>query len=224
MGKSLKGKTAFIVAILVVFCYGFMGVPHGVSPTALKQALADRIKLGLDLKGGTHLVLKVHVEEAVGSATDRDVQRLEEDLAKAGITGASVHKLDPVAHPDRSPSAACPLNKASDARTDLTGTDYANYDVATTPTAASADHEAERHPRPGSDHPDPHHRDHYRARERAGRGRNHGPAVWAGRQRDPGRTARHLRSGQGGGCHQVHLQAGRLCGGQRSLRQRSGGA
>jgi preprotein translocase subunit SecD len=138
MGKSLKGKTAFIVAILVVFCYGFMGVPHGVSPTALKQALADRIKLGLDLKGGTHLVLKVHVEEAVGSATDRDVQRLEEDLAKAGITGASVHKLDPVAHPDRITVSGLPLNKASDARTIMTGTDYANYDVATNPDGSEA--------------------------------------------------------------------------------------
>ena len=65
MGKNLKGKTAFIVAILVVFCYGFLGIPHGVTPSALRQALSDHIKLGLDLKGGTHLVLKVNVDEAV---------------------------------------------------------------------------------------------------------------------------------------------------------------
>ena len=90
MGKNLKGKTAFIVAILVVFCFGFMGIPHGVTPTALKQALADHIHLGLDLKGGIHLELKVNVQEAVGLTTDRDVERLQDDLAKAGVTNATV--------------------------------------------------------------------------------------------------------------------------------------
>jgi preprotein translocase subunit SecD len=129
MEKNLKGKTAFIVAILVVFCYGFLGIPHGLTPTALKQALADRIKLGLDLKGGTHLVLKVHVEEAVGSTTDRDVQRLSDDLAKAGVTGVAVHKTDPVAHPDSITVSNIPPAKSSDVRSVLTGNDYANYDV-----------------------------------------------------------------------------------------------
>jgi preprotein translocase subunit SecD len=131
MSQNLKGKTAFIVALLVVFCYGFMGIPHGVTPAALKQALADRIKLGLDLKGGTHLVLKVHVEEAVGSTTDRDVERIQEDLDKASITGLSVHKTDPVAHPNQITVGSIPLNKASDVRSLLQGTDYVNYDIAT---------------------------------------------------------------------------------------------
>jgi preprotein translocase subunit SecD len=133
MSKNLKGKTAAIVAILVVFCYGFLGIPHGVTPAALQQALTDHIKLGLDLKGGTHLVLKVHVDEAVGSTTDRDVQRLEEDMQKAGITGATVHKLDPVAHPDQITVSGIPADKASDARSLMEGTDYVNYDMTTNP-------------------------------------------------------------------------------------------
>jgi preprotein translocase subunit SecD len=133
MGNNLKGKTVAIVVLLIACCYGFIGIPHGVGPAALKQALADHIKLGLDLKGGTHLVLKVHVEEAVGSATDRDVQRLEEDLGKAGITGESVHKLDPVAHPDQITISGVPSAKASDTRSVITGTDYVNYDVSTNP-------------------------------------------------------------------------------------------
>jgi len=133
MGKNLKGKTAFIVAVLLVFCYGFIGIPHGLGPAALKQALADHIKLGLDLKGGTHLVLKVHVEEAVGSTTDRDVQRLQEDLEKAGIAGAVVHKTNPVAHPDQITISGIPAAKASDARAIMNGTDYSNYDLTTNP-------------------------------------------------------------------------------------------
>ena len=130
MDKNLKIKTAAIIAILLVFCYGFLGIPGGLSPTSLKQALADHIKLGLDLKGGTHLVLVVHVEEAVGSATDRDVQRISDDLQKtAGVSGAQVHKLDPVNHPDTITVSGFPATKASDVRSVLTGNDYANYDV-----------------------------------------------------------------------------------------------
>ena len=130
MSKNLKGKTAGIIAILVVFCYGFLGIPHGVTPAALQQAITDHIKLGLDLKGGTHLVLKVHVDEAVGSTTDRDVQRLQEDLQKAGINGVTVHKLDPVAHPEQITISGIPAEKVSDVRSLLDGSDYVSYDVA----------------------------------------------------------------------------------------------
>jgi preprotein translocase subunit SecD len=129
MSQNLKGKTIAIVAVLVFFFYGIFGIPRGLTPAALKQAIAERIKLGLDLQGGIHLVLKVHVEEAIGYTTDRDRQRLEADLEKAGITGASVHKVDPVGHPDQITVSGVPLGKASDARTVLTGTDYVNYDV-----------------------------------------------------------------------------------------------
>jgi preprotein translocase subunit SecD len=134
MDKNLKLKTALIIAFMVVCCYGFLGVPGGLSPTALKQALADHIKLGLDLKGGTHLVLQVHVEEAVGSTTDRDVQRITDDLQKtAGVTGAQVHKLDPTNHPDTIIVSGFPPAKASDVRSVLTGNDYSTYDVTSQP-------------------------------------------------------------------------------------------
>ena len=126
MGKNLSGKTAFIVAILVVFVFGIIGIPHG----SLKQSITDRIHLGLDLKGGTHLVLEVHVAEAVTSATDRDVARIETDLQKAGVTGATVGKTDP-AHPETIVVSGIPAAKLSDARSMLNGNDYATYDVAT---------------------------------------------------------------------------------------------
>jgi preprotein translocase subunit SecD len=132
MGKNLAGKTAFIVAILVVFIFGIVGIPHG----GLKQSITDRIHLGLDLKGGAHLVLEVHVAEALASATDRDVARLQDDLQKAGITGAIVGKTD-AAHPQAIVVSGIPAAKLSDARAVLQGQDYANYDVATTPDGNS---------------------------------------------------------------------------------------
>jgi preprotein translocase subunit SecD len=133
MSKNLKGKTAGIVAILVVFCYGFLGIPHGVTPAALKQSIADRINLGLDLKGGIHLVLQVHVADAINSATDSDVQRLKDDLTKAAVTGETVVKLDPVAHPEAITISGVALAKTSDARTVLDGLDYSNYTLSTNP-------------------------------------------------------------------------------------------
>ncbi len=95
MRKNLTGKTVLILALLLVFVYGIFGIPRGVSGTAWKDALASRIHLGLDLSGGTHLVLQVMVEEAVGSVTDNDVARLQSDLQAAGLSASSVLKPNP---------------------------------------------------------------------------------------------------------------------------------
>jgi preprotein translocase subunit SecD len=133
MSKNLKGKTAFIVALLVVFCYGFVGIPHGLTPAALKQALTEHINLGLDLRGGTHLVLKVNAEEAVGDKTDHDVQQLVSDLEKAGVAGVNVSKLDPVGHPETITVGGVPTAKASEVRSLLDGNDYIGYDVNSNP-------------------------------------------------------------------------------------------
>jgi preprotein translocase subunit SecD len=127
MSQNLKGKTIAIVAILLVFCYGFLGIPKGVTPSALKQAIADHIKLGLDLQGGIHLVLQVHVEEAIGDVTSRDRQRLGDDLTKQGVTGTAVH--DVAGHPGQITISNIPLAKAGDVRSLLSGNDYADYDV-----------------------------------------------------------------------------------------------
>lgn len=126
MGKSLAGKTATIVAVLVIFVYGIFGIPrHG-----FKQAMLNRIHLGLDLKGGTHLVLEVHVAEAVASATDRDAARLQADLEKAGVTGVTVGKTDP-ARPQTIVVSGIPPAKLGDVRSLISGNDYGLYDTTT---------------------------------------------------------------------------------------------
>ena len=127
MGKNLAGKSAFIVAVLVIFCFGIVGIPHG----GLVESIKNNIHLGLDLKGGIHLVMEVQVAEAVTSTTDRDVQRLEDDFVKAGITGATIGKSDPT-RPNTIIISGIPAAKLSDARAVLQGNDYSTYDVATT--------------------------------------------------------------------------------------------
>jgi preprotein translocase subunit SecD len=127
MGKNLATKTAFIIAVLLVFCYGIVGIPHG----GLKESIARRINLGLDLKGGIHLVLEVHVNEAVASAVDRDAVRLQTDLQTAGIPGVSAGRSD-AARPQTIVVSGIPSAKMSDARGVFNGVNYNMYDVATT--------------------------------------------------------------------------------------------
>ncbi|WP_263367231.1 protein translocase subunit SecD [Edaphobacter bradus] len=126
MGKNLAGKTAFIVAVLVIFCFGIVGIPHG----SLKQSITDRIHLGLDLKGGTHLVLEVHVAEAVASATDRDAVRLTQDLQTAGISGVTAGKTDST-HPEKITVSGIPIGKMTDARGVFSGNTYGDYEATT---------------------------------------------------------------------------------------------
>jgi preprotein translocase subunit SecD len=126
MGKNLAGKTAFIVAVLVVFVYGIFGIPRG----GLKQAITNRIHLGLDLKGGTHLVLEVHVNEAIASAVDRDAVRLTTDLQAAGISGVTAARSDP-SRPNTIIVTGIPANKLTDARGVFNGVNYNAYDVST---------------------------------------------------------------------------------------------
>jgi preprotein translocase subunit SecD len=125
MGKNLAGRTGFIVAVLVIFIYGIFFGTNLPKKASLKTLLTDNIHLGLDLQGGTHMVLQVHVNEAVNSTTDRDLQRLNDAL---GATGATASKID-VNHPETITVKGGSTTQQSAINNIITGTDYANYDV-----------------------------------------------------------------------------------------------
>jgi preprotein translocase subunit SecD len=52
----------------------------------------DKIKLGLDLKGGIHLVLQVMTDDAVNIETDQEITRLQEQLKRKNITFKTMAK------------------------------------------------------------------------------------------------------------------------------------
>ena len=101
MQKNLLGKTLFIIAVLLIFVYGIFGIPERWNGDGLKAALLKRISLGLDLKGGTHLILQVMVNDAVNADSDVKVERIKDWLSKANISYGDVVKPDPTNHPDR---------------------------------------------------------------------------------------------------------------------------
>lgn len=101
MNKTLLWKLALILATLVVFLFGIFGIPKSFSGAGLMTAMTDRIHLGLDLRGGTHLILQVQVNDAVNIDSDNAVELLKEQLNKRKITFTEISKPDPLNAADR---------------------------------------------------------------------------------------------------------------------------
>jgi protein-export membrane protein SecD len=93
MKKNLKMRSIVILVTLLICVYGIIGLPK--STQELKQNFAKNIRLGLDLKGGSHLVLQVQVQDAVKADADTTMDRLKEDLRKQNITWVSMDRTEP---------------------------------------------------------------------------------------------------------------------------------
>ncbi|MGA2674607.1 MAG: protein translocase subunit SecD [Terracidiphilus sp.] len=102
MKKNLKSKVALIVAVLAICIYGIFGVPSGFTGKDVTEAVAKRIHLGLDLRGGAHLILQVEVKEAVNAETDNTVGRIQQDLKTANLSFTQVFKPYPLTKTDDS--------------------------------------------------------------------------------------------------------------------------
>jgi preprotein translocase subunit SecD len=129
MKKNLNNKILLIVAVLAVCVYGIFGVPSGFTGKALMDAMTKRIHLGLDLRGGAHLILQVKVEEAVNAETDNTVALIKQDLNTASLSYSQVYKPDP-AKATLIKVEGAPADKSNDVRL-LLESKYTNeYDVA----------------------------------------------------------------------------------------------
>src|SRR5215468_5667044 len=101
MNKNLRWKVIVIVSTLVVFLLGIFGIPKSWSGAGLLSAMTDRIHLGLDLKGGTHLILQVQVNDAVKSDAERAMERLKDEMRSRKISYTDVTQPDTNTNPDR---------------------------------------------------------------------------------------------------------------------------
>src|ERR1700685_2872890 len=114
MNKNLLWQLVLILGVLLVFLFGIFGIPQSFSGQGLLAAMTDRIHLGLDLRGGTHLILQVQVNDAVNVDSDNVMERLKEDLRKHKITYADITKPDPVNHPETIVVKGVPPEESSD--------------------------------------------------------------------------------------------------------------
>jgi preprotein translocase subunit SecD len=116
MNKNLLWKLLFIVGTMLFFLFGIFGIPKGFSGDALLTALTDHIHLGLDLKGGTHLILQVQVNEAVSIDAQNAIEVLKEQLRSHKIDYTEFSQPDPTNNPDRLVIKGVPPAARSDLR------------------------------------------------------------------------------------------------------------
>jgi preprotein translocase subunit SecD len=114
MNKNLLWQLVLIVGVLLVFLFGIFGIPQSFSGAGLLNAMTNRIHLGLDLRGGTHLILQVQVNDAINVDSDNAVEVLKEQLNKRKIAFADISKPDPQNNPDKIVLKGVPADSRKD--------------------------------------------------------------------------------------------------------------
>ena len=95
MNKNFLWKLLFIVGTVLFFLFGIFGIPKSLSGQGLLAALSDHIHLGLDLSGGTHLILQVQVNDAVNVVAQNAMEVLKDDLRKRKVDYTDITQPDP---------------------------------------------------------------------------------------------------------------------------------
>lgn len=93
MKTNLRYKGLAILAVILACVYLIIGIPK--SKDELVANLRSNIKLGLDLKGGSHLICQIQVQDAFKAEADAVSDRLKEPMAKAGIVYQSIEISEP---------------------------------------------------------------------------------------------------------------------------------
>ena len=95
MNPNLKWRALSVIAIIIFCLYFLIGYPtFPTSFAQVKDNFGRQIKLGLDLQGGTHLILQVQVQEAVAHETDSTVDRLTTQLRSKNIHYDEIRRVD----------------------------------------------------------------------------------------------------------------------------------
>ena len=95
MNSSTKIRFAIIIAVVLVCIYGVIGVPK--SKDELVANWKKNIRLGLDLSGGTQLVMQVQLQDAFKAAADSVIDALKQELLKDNITpSGEITRNDPM--------------------------------------------------------------------------------------------------------------------------------
>jgi preprotein translocase subunit SecD len=92
MQTNITARSVVIVLVILACVYGIIGFP--TSMAAIQKNFSNNIHLGLDLKGGSQLVLEVQVQDAVKADALQASERLKEDLKKENVTWASMDVND----------------------------------------------------------------------------------------------------------------------------------
>jgi preprotein translocase subunit SecD len=96
--SNLRWKVITVLAVFAIFfavgIYPLIALRYGITTPSW---LVDKaLKLGLDLKGGVHLVLRVQTDDALRLTTQQEMERLREALKTRNIAVGNLDAPDPV--------------------------------------------------------------------------------------------------------------------------------
>ena len=99
MNTQLRYKFGFITAVILacllgIFCIDASGFKFPTSKGQLSQNVGDRIHLGLDLKGGSNLVLQVQLDEAIEHHRDQAVDLIRQQTRDKSIATGEISSPD----------------------------------------------------------------------------------------------------------------------------------
>ena len=146
MDRSLWIKIASIVGVTLVCIYGIVGIPK--NQKELADNFEKNIKLGLDLRGGSQLVLQVQVQDAFKAEADQLIDRVKTEMRTASIDYGAFDRNEPATIEDADKieivAKGVPINKAGDFRRLVTerfpdwnvGSAGSDYKLTLKPTSA----------------------------------------------------------------------------------------
>jgi preprotein translocase subunit SecD len=98
MNKNLRWKLITSLIVFIVFfavgVYPLLALRYPKLP-APSWLMAHQLRLGLDLKGGVHLVLRVQTDDALRTHTTTTSEQLREALRTAGVTPGTIAVVSP---------------------------------------------------------------------------------------------------------------------------------
>ncbi|MGH9904153.1 MAG: hypothetical protein ACRD8U_01060, partial [Pyrinomonadaceae bacterium] len=88
--KNLLQRTIIIVVVTLLGLYIVIGPRRRPQPSdftwsGIKATLASNIRLGLDLKGGSHLVMRVKTAEYLKSLTEANALAIQSAAKETGL-------------------------------------------------------------------------------------------------------------------------------------------
>src|SRR5947209_13413700 len=91
MGKKIRNRLIIIIAVLLLGLAMIFKPHHKLTAqdfsswTQIKQNLGENIHLGLDLKGGSHLVMQVQVDDVIKKLTQRNAEAAKTRLQQKNL-------------------------------------------------------------------------------------------------------------------------------------------
>jgi len=93
MPRNLKIKGLVILGVILLSVIGVIGLPKSME--LLRANVRSNVQLGLDLRGGSHLILQVQVQDAAKAEADQLIERLKDEMSKARLDYTAIDRNDP---------------------------------------------------------------------------------------------------------------------------------